>query len=77
MTSDAFGQHSDIYQYIYMYSREWAIEFHPNLPAATPPKSGWYKNDGKLSAITITKEEALPQANNKSFIVTFYWAVKL
>ena len=59
-----------------MYSREWewAIEFHPNLPTATPSKSGWYENDGKLSAITMTKEEALPQAINKSFIVAFYWA---
>ena len=41
---------------------EWAIELHPNVPAGTASKRGWYENDGKLSSITMTKEEALPQA---------------
>ena len=46
--------------YINIYASrvwEWAIESHPNLPAPTASKSGWYENDRKLSLITMTKKK--------------------
>ena len=51
MTSDAFGAHSDRAFYV---SRVWecAVESHPNLPAATASKSGWFEKDRKLAPIT-------------------------
>ena len=54
MTSDVLGPRSDLYQYLCVGNG--LLNYTPNLSAASDG------NCGKLSPITMTKEEALPQA---------------